>query len=349
MADLEADFLDPGTRPAQDVASELAAWIGEANRSLSVAIYDFHAASGSSARVADALEAAQRRGVKVRVAFNMERLPVPSAPRPPRADPNELEGLEVPTRGVHSAQGSLMHHKYVVRDDSAVWTGSLNWTDDAFGLEENVILRVASSALAAAYVENFEELWAKQTVESSGGSGPQVAVGDGTVQPFFSPRGPSLAHLAAERLAHAKHRIRLLSPVVTSGAILGTLAEIAPHRGFDFGGAVDLTQMEEVHGQWAGVPTNRWKIEAWADISPRLAGKRSTPYAEGSVHDYMHAKAVLADGSIVAGSYNLSKGGEHNAENVLLIKGGPLVEQLAEYADRVGARYGNGPTAQPAR
>lgn len=339
MSDLEAELLEAGDRTARDLADELCAWLGEARSSLDVAIYDFHAKAGASSRIADALEDASRRGVAVRVAFNMERRGEPAAPRPPQCSPEVIDGLDVPTRGVHSGQGALMHHKYAIRDGRSVWTGSLNWTDDAFELEENVILRVESPEVAVAFGQNFEQLWSKGTVEGSGGSSPSVAVAGVTVQPFFSPKGPSLAHLAAERLGHARHRIRVLTPVLTAGSILGTLAEIAPHQAFDFGGVVDLTQMREVHGQWAQVPSNRWKIKAWANIAPRMAGKHSTPYAEGAVHDYMHAKAVLADGTIVAGSYNLSKGGEDNAENVLVIKGGPLVEQLAEFADRVAARY----------
>src|SRR6266567_283456 len=243
---LQAEFVMAGSRTAADVAAELSRFIGAAERSLDVAIYDFEAKDGASAAVGEALELAAGRGVAVRVAFNQERQHRPSAPRPPKCDPAVIDGLDVPTRGVHG-DGTLMHHKYVVRDGASVWTGSMNWTDDAFGLEENVLLRLDSPEIATAYANDFRQLWDGGTVERSGLEGPEVSLAGGvTVRPTFSPRGPSLAHLCASVLGTARHRIRVLSPVITSGVVLGTLAEFAARESFDLVGAYDLTQMEEV-------------------------------------------------------------------------------------------------------
>ena len=41
-----------------------------------------------------------------------------------------------------------MHNKFIVRDRSAVWTGSLNFTDDAFTLMENNVVEIESPQLA---------------------------------------------------------------------------------------------------------------------------------------------------------------------------------------------------------
>jgi phosphatidylserine/phosphatidylglycerophosphate/cardiolipin synthase-like enzyme len=338
---LDTELLESGSRTPADVAAELSAFIARAERSLEVAIYDFQAAHGASAAVGQALEGAATRGAQVRVVFNEERRSHPEGPPPPRCSPEEIDGLEVPTRAVRG-EGSLMHHKYVVRDGQSVWTGSMNWTDDAFGLEENVIVRLDSPEVAAAYRHDFEQLWTGGVVEKSGGAGPQVKLDGVLVQPFFSPRGPSLAHLAATRLGQARHRIRVLSPVITSGPILGTLAEFAGRAAFDFVGAYDMTQMEQVQAQWADVPANRWKIEAWKVIASRLSGKRSTPYSEESVHDYMHAKALVADGEILVGSYNFSRGGEENAENMLHIVDGGRAEAVAAFAEKIAERYASG-------
>jgi phosphatidylserine/phosphatidylglycerophosphate/cardiolipin synthase-like enzyme len=339
MDELRTTFLTDGGQSASDVAGELAGFIGEATRSLDIAIYDFHARTGASERVADALEGAEARGVAVRVAFNVDQMDTPTAPRPMQSDPDQIDGLEVPTKGVRD-QGSLMHHKYVVRDAEWVWTGSTNWTDDAFSREENVIITVGSHEIAAAYSTNFEKLWGRGRLDRTGAAGSVVTLDHGVrVAPAFLPSPPSAAQLVASRIATADRRIRIVSPVVTSGAVLGTVAEFAGRRRVELGGAYDRTQMNEVRRQWATVPWNRWKIEAWQAIAPHLSGKVSTPYAPGSVHDYMHAKFVVVDDEVIAGSWNLSHGGEDNAENLLHVVSELQAVRFTEFSDGVEARY----------
>ena len=339
MGGLTFRFLEDGAQPASDVAATIVAFIAGAQRSVDVAIYDFHARGGASAGIADALEAALARGVTVRVAFNLERNPSPSAPRPMAGDPAQIDGLEVPTRGV-SDQGALMHHKYVIADGERILTGSTNWTDDALSREENVIVLADDAGLAGAFAANFEELWRRGHLDRSGSRGSPVSMDHGvSVTPWFLPAPPSTAHLIATRIGEAKRRLRICSPVVTSGPVLGTLAEFAGRTNFDLAGAFDATQMEEVQRQWAKVPWNLWKIQAWYAIAPRLSGKISTPYRPGAVHDYMHAKFVVADDEVLVGSYNLSRGGEENAENVLHVVNEEVATTFATFADRLAARY----------
>ena len=72
-----------------------------------------------------------------------------------------------------------------------------------------------------------------------------------------------------------------------------------------------------------------------------FAGKPSTPYdgrAE-SPRDYMHAKIVVVDDAVFTGSFNLSRSGEDNAENILEIEDPRLAEQLSGYIDGLRARY----------
>jgi phosphatidylserine/phosphatidylglycerophosphate/cardiolipin synthase-like enzyme len=338
----ELTFLHDGGQSAESVAGRLRSFIAQARRSLDVAIYDFKARDGASGSVADALEAAHARGVAVRVVFTLEpeerERGYAGVRRPPISEPEEIDGLDVPTRGVRG-DGALMHHKYVVRDGEAVWTGSTNWTDDAFSREENLILEIQSEPLAAAYGRNFDQLWTKRKLRSSGGSGRATRI-DGTVfRPFFSPKGPSLPHLVAGFIGEARRRVRILTPVMTSGAILGTVAELAGRQSFDFGGAYDLTQMEEVQSQWTLVPANHWKLDAWKSIARRLSGKRSTPYSKHALHDYMHAKAIVVDDEVLTGSYNCSRGGAENAENVLHVRANPVADRFADFADRIAARY----------
>jgi len=53
----------------------------------------------------------------------------------------------------------------------------------------------------------------------------------------------------------------------------------------------------------------------------------------------MHAKLVVADDTVFTGSYNHSRSGELNAENVLEIRDAELADRLAAYVDEVRGRY----------
>jgi phosphatidylserine/phosphatidylglycerophosphate/cardiolipin synthase-like enzyme len=233
-----------------------------------------------------------------------------------------------------------MHHKYVVRDGASVWSGSTNWTDDSWSREENVIVVVdRSPSVAERFAEDFAQLWRRAGVRRSGRV--STAEADG-VRAWFSPRrGSRLAHRIAHAIATAERRVRIASPVITSGPILGSLAETIGERRVDVAGVVDATQIDDVLAQWSANPVATWKAPALraAVAGAAFSGKRSTPYAPGAVHDYMHAKVTVCDDTVFVGSFNLSHSGESNAENVLEFDDPDLADRLAAYVDAVRARY----------
>ena len=53
------------------------------------------------------------------------------------------------------------------------------------------------------------------------------------------------------------------------------------------------------------------------------------------MHDFLHAKLVVCDDWAFAGSYNHSRAGEENAENVLAIDGKAGADHVAEAIARV--------------
>ena len=53
----------------------------------------------------------------------------------------------------------------------------------------------------------------------------------------------------------------------------------------------------------------------------------------------MHAKVTVADDTVFLGSFNLSRSGEENAENVLEIADAALADRLAAFVDELRARY----------
>ena len=104
---------------------------------------------------------------------------------------------------------------------------------------------------------------------------------------------------------------------------------------------VDRTQMDQVVYQWRTNGHSAWKIPILAAVlaNADFKGKRSTQYAPETPHDFMHAKVTVADDTVFAGSFNLSRSGEMNAENVLEVHDGELADRLAAFIDEIRERY----------
>jgi phosphatidylserine/phosphatidylglycerophosphate/cardiolipin synthase-like enzyme len=321
----------------------LAGWVSAARHTLEIAIYDVRLPDPFGPVLFDALTGAAKRGVAVRLAYNYEEdeHPVP-VPPPPKTEPGLIDSLPFPTARIPGVP-DLMHHKYIVRDQAAVWTGSTNWTVDSWTREENVILTGESTALAGRYGVDFEQLWTRRDVRHSGKvDTTPFQVGNTSVRAWFCPgRGERLAHRIAKAIGTAKRRIRIASPVLSSAPILATLAQVARDGKVDLAGVVDRTQVLEVIDQWQKNGNAQWKEPLLRTVLGRapFSGKSSTPYSPSSVHDFMHAKVTVADDTVFVGSFNLSHSGERNAENVLEIADAALAEELAAFIDGIRARY----------
>src|SRR4051794_5380672 len=333
IRNMELTTLTDGGQRAEDVAARLVAFLEPARRSLDLALYDVRLPGPVGDAVAGALRAAAARGVQVRIAFNEAYRGDASDSPPPRTQPTILESLGVPLRAI-PGEPDLMHHKYVVRDGAAVWTGSTNWTLDSWTREENVLVSVESPAVAAGYERDFGELWRGGRVAGTGGFDGAAEAG---VRPWFCPgRGEALSERIGAAIAAARTRVRIASPVITAGPVLKAIDAARA----DVAGIVDATQVEQVFAQWATEPHAAWKVPLLQRALARpFAGKHSTPYAPDTVHDFMHAKVCVCDDVVFTGSFNLSRSGEENAENVLEIHDAALAERLAAWIDELRARY----------
>src|SRR6185503_9517397 len=154
-ARIEIQTLTDGGQQPPDVAHQVAAFLAGATKTLDLAQYDFNLSGEAKDIVAGAITEAANRGVKIRFAYNVDHAnPIP-VPPPPEPDVQLIATL--PVQGVPIAGvPDLMHHKYVIRDGADVWTGSLNWTNDSWTRQENVIAIVHSEAIAKAYRIEFD-------------------------------------------------------------------------------------------------------------------------------------------------------------------------------------------------
>lgn len=339
-------LTDGGQRPA-DVARRIAGFLEHARETLDLALYDVRFGSDAGAVVLATLLDAVQRGVRVRLLYNVDHPgPIP-VPPPPEATPAAIEALPVTTRGVAGVP-DLMHHKFVIRDSASVWTGSTNWTDDSWSRQENVVVTVDSREIAYAYGLEFDQLWETGLVEKAGAVDPRPESVDGIrIRPWFCPEhGDALSHRVAKHIGRARERVRIASPVLTAGPILGTLVEVVGEARCDVAGVIDDTQVDQVFRQWQTNGVSEWKIPLLRRVleGAPFSGKVTTPWTPESVHDYMHAKVVVADDTSFVGSFNFSRSGERNAENVLEIRDREIADELAAFVDEIRGRY---PPATP--
>jgi phosphatidylserine/phosphatidylglycerophosphate/cardiolipin synthase-like enzyme len=344
-------------QPPEQVAELIASFLSGASQSLDVAIYDSGLTANLAGIIRDAYISARDRGVAIRVAYHADTERSGGVPPPSSNTQVFVESLGVPSRPVGSQQ-NLMHHKYVIRDagteNGAVLTGSTNWGQDAWSREENVILQLFGPALANHYHADFEEVWAGDIEDSGRGAGGAAELSfEG--QPmasdvWFAPAdGRDMSGAVAEVIGSATRQIVIASPVITSGSILEALADAVKRQTVPVRGIVDRTQMEEVQQQWGDNPQSGWKISAFDALArgAGMVGKRSTPWSPQAIHDYMHLKMLVIDDTVFTGSFNFSRSGEDNAENLLRLDSAPLAGVCTDFIDRLIAKYADTPAVGP--
>lgn len=351
-------FLEQGGQQPESVAGWLADFLSQATHSLDIAIYDWHLGPTPAAPIRAALAGRLAAGVRVRVVYDAGKSSVPfrvvgADPASPTSAATAAfiatlgEGIQSrPITGGDPRMPKLMHHKYIVRDggtpEAALWTGSTNFTDDSWTLQENNIVCFDSPQLCVYYLTDFNELWQRGDIATTGlHDHGHVATGSGAVDVAFAPgEGPQIDHAIAHRIGAAQRRLKLCTMLITSGTILGALSDVV-HRGRvgEYGGLYDRTQMQSVFEQWHGTPAE-WKIAAFQSVAQNLAGKNSTRFAPGRPHDFMHNKIVVVDDTVITGSYNFSHSATENAENMVMVNDPELADRYDAYIARLVARYG---------
>jgi phosphatidylserine/phosphatidylglycerophosphate/cardiolipin synthase-like enzyme len=346
---LSVFFLAEGEQTADSVMARLTAFIRAAHQSLDIAVYDMRFSEPLRAQLVAALRERADAGVQIRFCFDGDKPAEPNVAAgqdpTPAGTSTFVQSLGYPWKRI--AGMKLMHSKFIVRDRASVWTGSTNMTDDAFTLMENNVVVLDSESLAAAYAENFEQLWEKENFENTGKIHTEPVSLTFDEQPvtarlMFSPGcGLEIDTEIARRVHAAQRRVRICSLLINSGTLIGELLNLLHAGRIQVDGIYDRTQMAEVYTQWQEVPSNHWKIPALQEIVARahLAGKNSTPYSPTSRHDFMHNKVLVIDDTVITGSYNFSRSAQFNAENILFLDSPALAETYSRYIDHLKSKY----------
>ena len=354
---------DHGGRAGQPkaIARKLAGFIEAAATSLDIAIYDFRLSDALVGGIVTALKGAAGRGVAVRIGYDAGKPAAGTAADflALQADPapvgtavwvtGHFASTGVQTKAIQ-AGSHLMHSKYVLRDagagTAAVWTGSTNFTDDAWTLQENNIITVASQSVAAAYRTDFDAMWAAGSIAHTGAgdSGSTDIHTSGAhfarVAWDFAPGdGAAIDAALVAAIAAATNRIVVAAMVLTSHTVLAALAA-ALDRGIPISGIYDAGQMDPiVKNTWKPNPHDAAVLADWRTVSAHLVPKHSTPYTPTGPHDFMHNKVLICDDTVATGSYNFSANAEKNAENQLRITDPGIAGRYADYITTIARAY----------
>ena len=188
---------------ANHMADTLVAYISRAKYSIDIAQYDYNQSSGY-ANIANAVNAAYASGKRVRWIYDG------SQPNTGLALLNSgIQKLASPTS---SAYG-IMHDKFVIIDaksanpnDAIVSTGSEDWGVTQFNSAPNNILFIQDSALAHAYLNEFNMMWGDTGITPNASLakfGPFKTdlgahifnIGGKTVELYFSPSDNTDGHI----------------------------------------------------------------------------------------------------------------------------------------------------------
>jgi phosphatidylserine/phosphatidylglycerophosphate/cardiolipin synthase-like enzyme len=300
-------FTNPAAPHAGDyvggVDETLAVAIDEARLSVDVAAYSLNLWS-----IRDALIHAAQRGVVVRMVMESDNMD--------NQEIQEIQDAEIPIVG--DQQEGLMHNKFVVIDQSEVWTGSMNFTTSGAYQDNNNLIRIRSTQVAEDYTTVFNEMFENNHFGPYAripSSNPDLTIDGTQVEIYFSPEDGIAAHILS-LLQEAKKSIYFMANSFTSNDLGNAIRQRAAD-GLTVAGVMDDDQINSNQG-----------TEFDAFIQAGLDVRR-----DGNA-GLMHHKVIIIDRKIViTGSYNFSSSAEtRNDENVVIIHDTEVAEQyLAEF------------------
>jgi phosphatidylserine/phosphatidylglycerophosphate/cardiolipin synthase-like enzyme len=287
-------FTDPAAPGASNYRggpeADLAAAIDQARLSVEAAFDTLDLWS-----LRDALIAAHRRGVTVRVVVESDNLDVDEI--------QDLLAAGIPVLG--DRREGMMHDKFVILDRQEVWTGSMNFTVRGAYRSDNNLQRMRSPLLAEDYLAEFEEMFTDDLFGPGSPANtphPRFQEQGTELEVYFSP-DDGVAGQIVRLIRGAQQEIAFLAFSFTSDQIAAALVERMEH-GVSVSGVFDASQVRAN----TGTEFERLR-EAGAQV--RLDG------GPGSMH---HKVIIIDDSIVITGSYNFSRSAEErNDENTLVI------------------------------
>ncbi len=285
---------------------------------------------------------------------------------------------EKKTDGSYYAAADQMHNKFMIIDNSWVWTGSWNFTITCtYGSEENMrkgilggnsqhSIEINWPTLASIYKTEFDEMWGSSTLTPNtavsnfhgrkiDNTTHSININGKTVEIYFSPGDNAMERVVELVNNEAHHKAYFTIFAWSHQALTDALKYKWEGSYLDMEGTKTGF---DVRGVFEGEYWNQW-WSASVDMTGRTASQTSTnnpnirwnnpaPVYKDAEDRKLHSKTMIidvntsSDPTVIAGSTNWSNNGENvNDENMLIIHDANIANQfLQEFVARYQAAGG---------
>jgi phosphatidylserine/phosphatidylglycerophosphate/cardiolipin synthase-like enzyme len=317
---IQVFFTLPGTTPetGQDAGIQyrIAAMVKAARRTVDICIYEL-----SEPVIYESLVAAHKRGIKVRFAGDIDNTHY--------AGYKALMAARVPMRLGNASR--IMHNKFIIVDDYYLTMGSANYTKTGFLYNNENVVFIQSSNVAAYYKKEMDVMFDLGTFgldkkPFQGFTDNRFTLPDGTglevmFTPYVGAFGPkySANNRLLEIISNARHRICFAMFAFTHPDIARAMIYMATNRGVELYGAFDKG--------WH--TSSEWSVHQLfvdAGLNVRYDGNENfspdNPYSGSKIHDKFMLVDPGTDGAlVVTGSFNFSSAAatDGNDENCIVI------------------------------
>ena len=327
-----------------DLCSAIVGFIDGAKRKLDIAVQEL-----DCRRISDAIIRARKRKVTVRLVLEASYLTLNKA----RPDPYIPGGANEMNRFLHDAilrsainvrsdfNPKIFHQKFIVRDGSAVLTGSTNFTDTGVSRNLNHLVIVHDRKVANTYSKEFAEIQQGHFGKLNEGhdeAPKDVVVSKLPIRIAFAPdHHPEMEIMKQMLKAETRVDFAIFTFAKSSG-IDDTMIQLS-QSGLTVRGALD------------GIMAN----QTWAATRPvkNAGAELYTVPKKGNVGKLHHKLMVIDEQVVIAGSFNYTgPANQLNDENIIIL--GDLEttspgsknaqKQMAKYAldeiDRIISAFG---------
>jgi len=276
------------------IDAPLASAIDAAERSLDIAAFELN-----SKLLYEAILAAQRRGVTARIVTDDRH----GLEDDSNTELRDLRAVGVPI--VADNRSGLMHNKFIIVDERAVWTGSWNYTLNGTYRNNNNVLVLESAGAAAAYKTEFEEMFERGEFGARSSNDGIISIGGnaGEISIIFAPEANEIAALRAA-IGAAQSSIRFMSFVFSLDELAGAMIE----------------KMTDPDFVLRGVFEERNSRASWSQL-PALYCAGAQVRQDGNRYILHHKVIIIDDDTVITGSFNFSNSAaQDNDENIVIIR-----------------------------